>query len=904
MSRGDGIARRGILPPWRSATSLVATGLLVTATVWTPSLFMPAAAAVTGVSSLTHPVAADPAATIAPATQTMSGTIGTAVTNSTAFTPSGFTGEVTYSVAPALPDGLGININTGVVAGTPTTAQASADYVVTGTDGTSSASATITISVGNAAKPAKITPSRQTITGTAGEPITSTDAMNANGFAGSVTYSISPALPGRLKLDTNSGVISGTPTTVQADRDYTITGTDGTASDSATITIGVARSVAPPAILPATQAVVGIADTPLVDTDPLASTGFADVVVYTVLPALPEGLTLDKDTGVVSGTPTTAQAITDYVITGSDGTDTVTTAMTIKISPDVAPQLINLSTTAGMKITPVTLVPHGFPDPVTFALAKKSDPLPDGLILEPRTGVLRGYTLAPQLEATYDIVASDGTFDVTVPLTVAVACEEAGTEPPTCASGAAPALPEPDPGMMMAMAFYATPHVPTGTVATDTCALCHRTHSAKGSNYDGTQSLTTTGLCLSCHDGLGAESNVKLQYDSAVAAGKVNVAATRSYFMHDPAASDVHLPFYSDSEGDTVASTDFASPSTLRQSACVDCHNPHNATAVSPSASGLRGAWTASGALAGASGVSVVNGAAGTAPTYTLLGGTGSSITMEYQLCFKCHSSYTKLVNTGFTAQPSKEWLDKGLELNYNNPSFHPIEDAGTNRTLQMNASLSTANVANAGGTAPVKYFTGLTGTSTIRCANCHATDTVSPSGGLSQDLNAHTSPNRGILLANYRDRELSSITPGGITTPYSDGDFALCYTCHTNSPFGTSGVATGRTRFTRHRMHVSGIPDVGPVGASTDIDTPDAGAGNAICAECHFRLHSPVTEMTTYGGTQSLNGDRLVSFSPNIEPASNGRLAYVKNLNGSYSCYLTCHGMNHSPETYTPPAG
>ena len=65
----------------------------------------------------------------------------------TAFTPTGFTGTVVYSISPDLPDGLLFDTASGVISGTPTTAQASADYTVTASDGTKSATATISLGI-------------------------------------------------------------------------------------------------------------------------------------------------------------------------------------------------------------------------------------------------------------------------------------------------------------------------------------------------------------------------------------------------------------------------------------------------------------------------------------------------------------------------------------------------------------------------------------------------------------------------------------------------------------------------------------------------------------------------------------------------------------------------------------
>ena len=68
----------------------------------------------------------------------------------------------------------------------------------------------------------------------------------------------------------------------------------------------------------------------------------------------------------------------------------------------------------------------------------------------------------------------------------------------------------------------------------------------------------------------------------------------------------------------------------------------------------------------------------------------------------------------------------------------------------------------------------------------------------------------------------------------YDAADFALCFVCHAEAPF-RSGTSTNSV-FDDHDLHVSVDASEGPGG--TDIDTPGQGGGNAICAECHFRIH------------------------------------------------------------------
>src|SRR6185295_10254972 len=140
----------------------------------------------------------------------------------------------------------------------------------------------------------------------------------------------------------------------------------------------------------------------------------------------------------------------------------------------------------------------------------------------------------------------------------------------------------------------------------------------------------------------------------------------------------------------------------------------------------------------------------------------------------------------------------------------------------------------------PYKLW-NFTTTSTIRCLNCHAGGATPPpaAGGA---LEPHTSSNRGILLRNYKDRELKPRSVGA--SAYSAGDFALCYVCHAEQPFSSDNPEA--TNFALHGLHLTTLDGIGSGG--TAIDTPGAGQSNAICAECHFRIHST----TNKSGTQT----------------------------------------------------
>jgi predicted amino acid-binding ACT domain protein len=169
--------------------------------------------------------------------------VGTAITATTAFTATNFTGDVVYSLGSRLPPGLSM-ADTGVISGTPTEAQSATTYTVTGED-RSGNSATATVSITVASASAALSPASQTVNGTVGTAITATTAFTATNFTGDVVYSLGSRLPPGLSM-ADTGVISGTPTEAQSATTYTVTGEDRSGnSATATVSITVASCAQP-----------------------------------------------------------------------------------------------------------------------------------------------------------------------------------------------------------------------------------------------------------------------------------------------------------------------------------------------------------------------------------------------------------------------------------------------------------------------------------------------------------------------------------------------------------------------------------------------------------------------------------------------------------------------------------
>lgn len=377
------------------------------------------------------------------------------------------------------------------------------------------------------------------------------------------------------------------------------------------------------------------------------------------------------------------------------------------------------------------------------------------------------------------------------------------------------------------------------------CLNCHTPHG----HEDGLGLVPNLGfvreesLCLSCHDADGpAPRNIEAQLGK-LSAHPVQVFAQR----------------HRQEEGlDPAAFT-----GALRHAECVDCHNPHAATAANP--------------LGGISRVAVSNGAANAVPTYVPRPPGDPSLVQEHELCFKCHSSFT-------TLPPGA--ADLALILNPANASFHPVEAPGQNRTPAMGVSL-------AGGLGLPHLSVG----STVTCSDCHGSESIpatvtlvstytgpEPLGPHGSNAAISASLSNAVLRAPYR------IQLKGRTDPYARADSALCFICHSPAPFESSGTdSRPDTNFRYHSFHMRRIGGNGSFDG--DITTPGSGRGVSVCKECHDNPHG--TAAAFYAGNRT--NARGVNFSPNVTGSNGtGEPSWSPG-----SCNLRCHNQRHNPERY-----
>lgn len=318
--------------------------------------------------------------------------------NAPALSVTGGTGPYIFA-ATGLPTGLSANANTGAISGTPS--QAGSFIVnVMATDATTAANGgpfvsttkTLTLSV---AAPGVAVSSTTLPSATFGTAYTA-PALTATGGAAPYTFSAS-GLPTGLTLNASSGVVSGIPTQSGVFT-LTVIATDATTVANGGPFVSVAKSLA---------VSVG-APTIAVTTTTLASAAFGTSYSATTLTAsggtgpyifaasgLPNGLTLNATSGVISGTPTQSGTFT-VTVTATDATSAtnggpfVSAAKSLSLT--VGAPAIAVSTAAlpaavfGSIYAAPALAATGGAAPYTFSATG----LPRGLVLDASTGVISG----------------------------------------------------------------------------------------------------------------------------------------------------------------------------------------------------------------------------------------------------------------------------------------------------------------------------------------------------------------------------------------------------------------------------------------------------------------------------------------------------------------------------------
>ena len=283
-------------------------------------------------------------------------------------------------------------------------------------------------------------------------------------------------------------------------------------------------------------------------------------------------------------------------------------------------------------------------------------------------------------------------------------------------------------------------HTGYTTVADNACEACHRAHSAPQAQRL-LKAVNQRDVCFQCHGNTTvAGKNIATVFAKTY---RHPLEALTSSILHD--ATEVR-----------TSPTNFSG--ARRHVDCADCHNPHGA------ASGLHAAGSnqiGPGVLAGVPGVEPSAYPAVLAPTgsYPMTSPVQTSYVVanpsvrEYQICFKCHSSYA-FGATPPTSPSGGPETDVAAEVNPNNRSYHPVVGAPHLRVPAGNLL------------APWNTTTSAT---RMYCTDCHGNNEPT-SATVAQGTHGSTNP----YMLRFTNAAWSTTAP-----TLSTAASAFCCNCH-----------------------------------------------------------------------------------------------------------------------------